>query len=221
MQLALMESETNVPSSAGVCEFPRLQDGLAEIENMLALAMPGTSRGATADVEAGALAAHARACAALEQLEPRAQVFERRALERDPEKRIYGPKMSRRVLDFCDALQSAARHCAELREALSPARRRRADAEAAGLAAAAVEAANRVASEAATAARACEEEIARVAQADAEAPQRAVSNTLSSTAGSTPMHTLSPSQGFRSQWIELDGLARKMARVMPRASTSW
>lgn len=205
---------------------------------MLARAMAGTARGASVDVESDALAAHATACTTLKQLEPRARIFERRALERHPERRIYGPKMSRRVLDYCDALQTAVRHCAELGNALSSARRRHEDAEEAVLAAVAIEAANCVANNAATAARAREEEIARLAQADAEACQRAASNALSGTPVSAQMQTDSPTQGFRSQWPEtgkrrgavanplaqdpvLDGLAQKMARVMPRASTSW
>jgi len=206
---------------------------------MLARAMAGTARGASVDVESDALAAHAIACTALKQLEPRARIFERRALERHPERRIYGPKMSRRVLDYCDALQTAVRHCAELGNALSPARRRREDAEEAALAAAAAIEAAKVADEdAATAARAREEEIARLTQAHAEARQRAASNALSGTLVSAQMQTDSPAQGFRSQWPEtgkrrgmvanplahdpvLDGLAQKMARVMPRASTSW
>ena len=217
-----------------------VQAQLACIENLLARATTGTARGnhhQPVAFEADALAAHAAATHALKQLEPRARVFERRATERDPDKRIYGTKMSRRVLEFCDAMQSAVASCFELGEALEPARRRRAEAEKAAAAAAtaaaaaaaldaaaeaATEAARREASEAAAVARAREEEIARRTEAEAEAEARRRRPSL--TAVSAPNHVAQMdlrTRGSPSQWPEVEDLSRKMARVMPRASTSW
>jgi hypothetical protein len=173
-------------------------------------------RGATA--EADALAAHAAACASLNQLESRAQIFERRAMERDPDKRIYGPKMSRRVLDFCDWLQRVAGHCAELGETLAPARQRQSEAE-----------------EAAAGAEVAKVTVVAASQHEARAPaaapfqdevERLAEAEVAASAALDDIHTVKMQMGRRrspseSQWPELEGLTRKMARVMPRTSMSW
>ena len=121
-----MASEV-VPPSAGKGEFARLQDKLGEIEAALERA---GSHIASESHAAEALAAHAVASSLLAEATPRAAVFERRAKEPDPNKRIYGSKMIAKVLDFCAALQAAADHANELGEVLEPIRLRLAAAEA-------------------------------------------------------------------------------------------
>ena len=188
---------------------------------MLARAVAGTGQGAATAAEADALTAHAAASTALKELDSRAGVFERRAMERDSERRIYGPKMSRRVLDFCDALQSAAGHCAEIGEALAPARRRHAEVDEAVLTAAAdaaftAVAVKREAREASIEARVREEQFFKAK----EASQHDAPITLNGTPISA-QEIQKEYQDSCSQWPELERLTRKMARVMPRTSSSW
>ena len=125
-------SELSLPS-AGKGEFPRLQDSLAEAQSELDKASDGIAAvlvsAASEDDDAARLAAHARASGLLDAMKPRAGVFEKRAKEPDPDKRMYGPKMIQKVLDFCAALDAAVEHEEELREALAPLRARRAEAE--------------------------------------------------------------------------------------------
>ena len=97
--------------SAGKGEFPRLQESLAEVQRELDAASDGlaavlASAASESDDEAR-LAAHARAAAMLDSMKPRASVFEKRAREPDPDKRVYGPKMAQKVLDLCAALEVA------------------------------------------------------------------------------------------------------------------
>ena len=47
-------------------------------------------------------------------MKPRAAVFEKRAREPDPDKRVYGPKMVQKVLDLCAAPGGKAHHAAQL-----------------------------------------------------------------------------------------------------------
>ena len=117
--------------SGGKQEFPRLQELLCDVEASLATASEGVKpalAGATdQDIEAAdakAVAAHEWACEVLAEMGPRAEVFEKRAREKDPDKVIYGPKMVQKVLALCEGLQAAADHAEELRDALAPAKQR-------------------------------------------------------------------------------------------------
>jgi hypothetical protein len=67
----------------------------------------------------------------LTDLEPRAAVFERRAREKDPDKKIYGPQMAANVLSFCNDFAEARAHAEELGDALAPLLRERVAAHAA------------------------------------------------------------------------------------------
>ena len=166
--------------TGGKSEFPRLQERLAEVEADLqtASAAVGSQASGVCDERASAaLVAQDAAVAALADMVPRAEIFGKRARESDPDKRIYGPKMAQRVLDFCTALEAAVEHSQELQEALLPVRERLAGAEAARRAAAAAataaaEEAQRAIAEAQTAAEARAEEEARQ-EAEEEAARRA------------------------------------------------
>ena len=97
-------AELKLPS-AGKGEFPRLVDGLAEVEALLdasAAAIGGGALDASAPLDA-----FARAKAQLQEMRPRAEIFEKRAAEKDEDKKIYGPKMVAKVVDFCAALTAA------------------------------------------------------------------------------------------------------------------
>lgn len=65
------------------------------------------------------------AVSALEELTPRVGVFEKRALEKDPDKKVYGPKMAERVLAVAGRLADAAEAADELSDSLAPLRRQR------------------------------------------------------------------------------------------------
>ena len=171
-------SELALPS-AGKGEFPRLQESLAEAQRDLDSASDGiatvlTSAASEGDDEAR-LAAHARAVAMLDSMKPRAAVFEKRAKEPDPDKRMYGPKMVQKVLDFCTALEAAVEHEEELRDSLEQVRARlvaanEADAAAKAAEAAAIVQAERAAAAERVAAQAAAEQVA--AQAAAEEAER-------------------------------------------------
>ena len=126
-----MASEVVLPS-AGKGEFPRLQDTLAQVEGLLVRAAAGV---APDSADSDALAAHFEAKQLIQEMSERAGVFEKRAREPDPDKRIYGPKMAQKVLEFIEALQAASEHAEELDEALAPLRARLAAAEVAAAAA--------------------------------------------------------------------------------------
>ena len=160
-------SEVALPS-AGKGEFPRLQEALAELQAHLDTASANLA--ATPEADAVALSAHDQAAALLANILPRAEIFEKRAKEPDPDKRIYGPKMVQKIKDFCASLAGAVEHEEEVRDVLAGARARQAAAtDAAAAAAAAAEAAAAAAS--ADAAAAAE---AQAAAAEAAAQQAAV-----------------------------------------------
>ena len=167
-------SELVLPS-AGKGEFPRLQDKLALIDKKLSRAAQGVTPDSS---DAEALAAHAEASKMLDEVAERAAIFERRAKEPDPDKRIYGPKMAQKVLDFCEALRAAVEYAEELAPALVPLRERLAAAEAASAAAAQAAAAaaalaERDAAAAAALVQAERDEEARVAAEQAAADRAA------------------------------------------------
>ena len=201
-------SELALPS-AGKGEFPRLQESLVEVQHELDSASDGiaavlTSAASEGDDEAR-LAAHARAVAILDAMKPRAIVFEKRAKEPDPDKRMYGPKMVQKVLDFCIALEAAVEHEEELSEALAPLRTRRAAAEAERVAQerAASEAAEAAAREAAAtraAAETAEASAAAAAEAE-EARQRAA-------AIAAPLAGFGVTQAGEHE-VEADGMGRR------------
>ena len=60
--------------------------------------------------------------AILQEIAPRAEVFEKRARETDPDRKIYGPGMVQKVLAFCERLADAAQSADELEESLAPLR---------------------------------------------------------------------------------------------------
>jgi hypothetical protein len=168
-----MASEVKLPS-AGKGEFPLLQEKLSEVQDALDTATLGLSG---KEHEEAALAAHIQAATMLAEMRQRSEIFERRARESDPDRQIYGPKMIRKVLDFCDALQSAAEQCEELEEALQPIRAQHAAAAAVAAAqeraeAERVAAAAREAAAERVAAQARMEEVARHEEAE-RARQRA------------------------------------------------
>mgnify|MGYP002814687198 CR=1 FL=1 len=66
------------------------------------------------------LTALAAASAELEPMGARAQVFVKRAQEKDVDKQMYGPKMVARVLDFSARLEAAVARAEELDAALAP-----------------------------------------------------------------------------------------------------
>lgn len=167
-----MASEVKLPP-AGKNEFQKMQDDIVTLKDALARASAGVQP--TADVSV--LDAYDEAVRLVADLRARAQPFERRASEKDPDKKIYGPKMVQKVLDFCTALEEAAEHADDLDGALVPLRERRAqaEAEAAAAEAAAAEAAvvaEREAAAAADAERAQAEEAARL-EAERQASERA------------------------------------------------
>ena len=149
-------AELKLPSG-GKNAFQQLNDSLAEVQRLL-------------DTPLGdaAIDTHAAAAAMLADIRPRADVFERRARETDEDRKIYGPKMVQRVLDFCAALGAAEEHAAELDAALMPLREARSSVRAAEEAAAASQAAAE-----AEAARVAEAERVAAAQAAEEAAREA------------------------------------------------
>ena len=110
-------SEVALPS-AGKGEFPRLQDSLVEVERLLDVTSADFNADASID-------SYATATALLAEMKPRAEVFERRAKETDVDRKVYGPKMVQRVLEFCAALQAADERALEMDDQLIPARSRR------------------------------------------------------------------------------------------------
>lgn len=164
-----MSSEVVLPS-AGKGEFAQLQDKLGLIE----AALQRATAGVTSDVADGeALADHDEATKLLDEITARASVFERRAREPDPDKRIYGPKMAQKVLTFCDSLLAAIEHAEELGEALMPLRERVAEAEAEAAVAAAVAAEATMQAELEAAAATAAEEAVRKAEAQQAAEHAA------------------------------------------------
>ncbi|KAL1521364.1 hypothetical protein AB1Y20_021031 [Prymnesium parvum] len=100
-------------------EFRSLQAKLEHLENALQLAECGVLQGSNEHAEA-LNDAHAL----LTEIKPRALVFERRAREKDPDKQIYGPGMTQKVLDFCERLSTASGRAEQLEEELAPLRAR-------------------------------------------------------------------------------------------------
>ena len=162
-------AEVALPSG-GKKEFDVLHDRLAEAQTLLDEAGSGVAvhHGADLDAEARAVAAHGSAAAILKDIGVRAEVFEKRARETDPDRKVYGPKMIQRVLDFCANLQAAVENADELDEALEASRARIAAAEVAAADAAKAAAALAAEQEAAAAAeKAAAEELAAAAAREA------------------------------------------------------
>ena len=126
-------AEVKLPTG-GKKEFDVMHERLGEAETLMNTAATGvTGDGSNMAAETDAILAHERASSLLADLRPRAEVFERRARETDPDRKVYGPKMVQRVLDFCAALQSACENADELHEALEPLRVRQQAAAAAAV----------------------------------------------------------------------------------------
>ena len=75
---------------------------------------------ATQGEAATRLEALANVHAELQQMEPRAQIFVKRAQEKDDDKKVYGPKMVAKVLDFWARFEAAAAQVDELGASLAP-----------------------------------------------------------------------------------------------------
>ena len=100
------------PRAAHKSEFAQLGEQLEKAEDLLQQAAQGEP--------SARLAALAAASAELEPMGARAQVFVKRAQEKDVDKQMYGPKMVARVLDFSARLEAAVARAEELDAALAP-----------------------------------------------------------------------------------------------------
>ena len=109
------------PTVSAMAEFKTLVARLDEAEQFLERA----SAPAPAASPYAPLDALDAAVSALEELTPRVGVFEKRALEKDPDKKVYGPKMAERVLAVAGRLADAAEAADELSDSLAPLRRQR------------------------------------------------------------------------------------------------
>ena len=100
-----------------MAEFRALLEKLQTLQEALHVASSGINLAGSDDEPLRALrSAHDM----LSDMGPRAEVFERRAKEADPDRKIYGPQMTQRVLAFCDGLARATEDALELEEALAP-----------------------------------------------------------------------------------------------------
>ena len=183
-------SEVALPS-AGKGEFPRLQDSLVEVERLLDVTSADFNADASID-------SYATATALLAEMKPRAEVFERRAKETDVDRKVYGPKMVQRVLEFCAALQAADERALEMDDQLIPARSRReaaaqaAVAEEAAAAAAVAEAARLAELEREAAAAAAEEAARIAAEEEAQRHAAAIAAPLAGAPAGSSMDTDDP-----------------------------
>ena len=100
------------PRAAHKSEFAQLGEQLEKAEDLLQQAAQGEP--------AARLTALAAASAELEPMGARAQVFVKRAQEKDVDKQMYGPKMVARVIDFSARLEAAVARAEELDAALAP-----------------------------------------------------------------------------------------------------
>ena len=100
------------PRGTHKSEFAQLGEQLEKAEDLLQQAAQGEP--------SARLAALAAASAELEPMGARAQVFVKRAQEKDEDKQMYGPKMVARVLDFWARLEAAVARAGELDVALAP-----------------------------------------------------------------------------------------------------
>ena len=100
------------PRGTHKSEFAQLGEQLETAEDLLQQAAQGEP--------SARLAALAAASAELEPMGARAQVFVKRAQEKDEDKQMYGPKMVARVLDFWARLEAAVARAEELDAALAP-----------------------------------------------------------------------------------------------------
>ena len=105
-----------------MAEFRGLVARVDELEASLAVAAQGI--GASDDAAEEPLRALDSAKQTIVEVTPRAEVFEKRAKETDPDKKIYGPQMVQKVLALCERLIGATEHAEELEEALAPLRER-------------------------------------------------------------------------------------------------
>jgi hypothetical protein len=202
-----MASEIKLPS-AGKGEFPRMQEALTAVESQLEQVGAGLTAAADLTADESTLATFASATGVLKELRQRAEVFERRAREKDPDKQIYGPKMVQKVFDFLGALDTACEHAEELDDVLTPIRLRVAGAKQAAAAEAAAATEARVTSEreaaaAAAAARARAEEEARLeAEQEAAARAAAIAAPLEGMVAAAPASVLDVDNLGRRDLIE-------------------
>ena len=107
-----MGDACEAPRAVHKSEFAQLGDQLEKAEALLQQAAQGEP--------SARLSALAAASAELEPMGARAQVFVKRAQEKDEDKQMYGPKMVARVLDFWARLEAAVARAEELDAALAP-----------------------------------------------------------------------------------------------------
>ena len=88
-----------------MAEFRGLVARVDALEASLAAAAQGV--GASDDLAEEPLRSLDAAKETILEVTPRAEVFEKRAKESDPDKRIYGPQMAQKVLALCERLTQA------------------------------------------------------------------------------------------------------------------
>lgn len=98
-------------------EFKALLSHTSELEAALEQAAAGAPHARLAALEA--------ALTQLDALTPRLAVFEKRAREKDPDRKVYGPKMVEQVLQLIERVKGLREHADEVAEALRPMREER------------------------------------------------------------------------------------------------
>jgi len=107
-----------------MAEFKILLEHISEIEGLLDQASAPPSTADPFSPLAPLDAAHR----ALSEAQGRVEVFEHRAREKDPDRKVYGPKMAERVLEMASRFAAAVEHADELDERLAPLKQQQADA---------------------------------------------------------------------------------------------
>jgi hypothetical protein len=102
-------------------EFKELVEHIGQIEGLLDHAS-ATPSAADPFSPLGPLDA---AWSEMQATEQRVEVFQKRAAEKDPDRKVYGPKMVERVLEMVARFSSAREHAEELEQQLESLRRRR------------------------------------------------------------------------------------------------